>query len=90
MDLLPHNAIFLTKHCDLLIIIDHLLELRVFLLQDQQLLMEIVSATLAFEVQNILQMLDFFLELGDECIILSTDLVLTDFCHDFLSSIGEL
>ena len=49
-----------------------------------------MSATLAFEIQNVLQMLDLFLELGDKRIILSTDLILADFCHDFLSPVGEL
>ena len=49
-----------------------------------------MSATLAFEIQNVLQMLDLFLELGDKRIILSTDLILADFCHDFLSPISEL
>lgn len=52
--------------------------------------MEIVSAALALEIQNVLQMLDLFLELGHKRIILSTDLILADFGHDFLSPVGEL
>ena len=52
--------------------------------------MEIVSAALALEIQNVLQMLDLFLELGHKRIILSTDLILADFCHNFLSPVSEL
>ena len=52
--------------------------------------MKIVSATLAFQIQNVLQMLNLFLELGDKCIILSTDLILADFSHDFFSPVSEL
>ena len=52
--------------------------------------MEVVGATLPLEIQNVLQMLDLFLKLRDERVILCTDLVLADFCHDLLSPVCKL
>ena len=90
MDLLSHDTVLLPEHLDLLIIANHLFELRILFLQDEQLLVEVVGATLPLEIQNVLQMLDLFLKLRDERVILSTDLVLANFCHDLLSPVGKL
>ena len=51
--------------------------------------MEIVRASLAFQIQNVLQVLYLLLELLDEGIVLGTDLVRANFRHDFFGSISE-
>ena len=52
--------------------------------------MKIVCATLSFEIQNVLQVLDFFLKLDDQSVVGSTDLISADFRHDLLCSISKL
>jgi len=48
-----------------------------------------MRATLAFEIQNVLQVLDFFLQFRYESVICGAHLICTDLGHDFLGSIGE-
>ena len=90
MDLLSHNAILLAQNLDLIVVLHHFLQLCVFFLKNQQLLMEIMSTTFTLKVQDILKMLDLLLKLCYKGIISGTYLVLTDFGHDLFSPIGEL
>ena len=72
------------------IIVDHLFEFRVLLLQNEKLLVQIVCSTSSFEIEYFLKMLDFFLEFCNQSIVSSADLVCTDFSHDLLGSICKL
>ena len=52
--------------------------------------MQVVGTTSPLKVQNLFQVLDFFLKLLDEGIVLGTDLVGAHFRHDLLGSVCEL
>ena len=61
MKLLAHNTVLLAKCLDLIVILHHVFKLRILFFQNEQLLVKIVSSTLAFKIQNVLQVLDLLL-----------------------------
>ena len=61
VELLAHDAILLTKSLNFNIFVHHVFKFAVLFFQDEQLLVEIVSSTLALKIQNVLQVLNLFL-----------------------------
>ena len=60
---LAHRPIFLPQLIHLLMISHLIFQLSIFLFQNKQLLMKIMSASLTLQIQDVLQMLNFLLEL---------------------------
>ena len=73
MDLLSHDSILLPELLDLVVattaVSHHFLKLRVLLFKNKELLVKVVCSALSFQIENVLEVLDFLLELGDESII---------------------
>ena len=60
-----HHFVLLLQLLDSINVRGNVLEARVFLLEDKQLLVNVEDATFAIEVQDLFEVLDFLLELED-------------------------
>ena len=89
LQLLPHYPVLLLQLLHFFVVPHDFLKLAVLFLEDEQLLMEVVSATFALQIQNVLQVLNLFLELDDKSVISRANLIGTDFGHNLLGPVRK-
>ena len=85
-----HHFILMLKLLYFSSFASNLLKLRVFFFKMKQLLMYITSATTPFQIENLLQVLNFFLQLLNVNIILCTHLICLNLNKYLLGSVSKL
>lgn len=84
-----HHLVFSLQMLHISRSLYHVFQFWVFLLQRKQLLMQIMLTSFPFEIQNVFQMLNFFLKLQNQLIVSLTDCICANFRQDHFCPVCE-